>query len=454
MSVQKARQGYKLVKSLFGKYEEIPEEWEIKTIDNVNIKVIDGDRGEEYPKEHEFSKSGYCLFLSAKNVTKSGFLFDECSFISKNKDEKLRKGRLSRRDIVITTRGTVGNIAYFDENIPYEVIRINSGMAILQNNNEIVLQDFFYHLLKSQYITKQLTLFAFGSAQPQLTISIINSLKLIIPKKIEEQQKIASILSNVDSLINQTQKIIEQTQRLKKGLMQRLLTRGIGHTKFKKLDVIPRHITSEIPVEWGIKIMKKVLIGKTQNGINVKLENYGEGVPIFEIDSLYKSEFIIDQSNLRKVPIENKDELERYGLRENDLVINRVSKVKEGVGKMLLVLKPIKNLIYEGNMIRIRINEELLIPKFVEFFSKTNLYSKYMQSTCKTTSLTSIDQEIIEKTPIVIPSKNEQSQIIRILEHEDSQIQKQQEHKSKLETLKKGLMQKLLTGQRRTTCSY
>jgi len=200
--------------------------------------------------------------------------------------------------------------------------------------------------------------------------------------------------------------------------------------------------------------MKKVLIGKTQNGINVKLENYGEGVPIFEIDSLYKSEFIIDQSNLRKVPIENKDELERYGLRENDLVINRVSKVKEGVGKMLLVLKPIKNLIYEGNMIRIRINEELLIPKFVEFFSKTNLYSKYMQSTCKTTSLTSIDQEIIEKTPIVIPSKNEQSQIIRILEHEDSQIQKQQEHKSKLETLKKGLMQKLLTGQRRTTCSY
>ena len=51
---------------------------------------------------------------------------------------------------------------------------------------------------------------------------------------IKEQQKIASILSNVDELIQKTEQIIEQTQRLKKGLMQRLLTKGIGHTKFKE----------------------------------------------------------------------------------------------------------------------------------------------------------------------------------------------------------------------------
>ena len=53
---------------------------------------------------------------------------------------------------------------------------------------------------------------------------------------LKEQQKIASILSKVDELIQKTEQIIEQTQRLKKGLMQRLLTKGIGHTKFKKTN--------------------------------------------------------------------------------------------------------------------------------------------------------------------------------------------------------------------------
>ena len=89
----------------------IPKEWDILYICDSSVDVLDGDRGNEYPKEKDFMSSGYCLFLSAKNVTKNGFKFDECSFISEEKDGKLRKGRLVKGDIVITTRGTVGNMA-------------------------------------------------------------------------------------------------------------------------------------------------------------------------------------------------------------------------------------------------------------------------------------------------------------------------------------------------------
>ena len=74
-----------------------------------------------------------------------------------------------------------------------------------------------------------------GTAQYQICIQerfrILNSSSQLI-----EQQKIASILSKVDELIQKTDQIIEQTQRLKKGLMQKLLTKGIGHTKFKKVS--------------------------------------------------------------------------------------------------------------------------------------------------------------------------------------------------------------------------
>ena len=62
-------------------------EWEEKTLDKV-LKVIDGDRGANYPKSTDFSNDGYCLFLNTKNVTKKGFAFDEKSFITKEKDEQ------------------------------------------------------------------------------------------------------------------------------------------------------------------------------------------------------------------------------------------------------------------------------------------------------------------------------------------------------------------------------
>ncbi|NLC27817.1 MAG: hypothetical protein GX780_03480, partial [Campylobacteraceae bacterium] len=107
----------------------IPDEWEV--VDFLKaINLIDGDRGTNYPKDEDFSEHGYCVFLSAKNVTKDGFRFNEIQFITKDKDEQLRKGKLVKNDTVLTTRGTVGNIAYFDESVIFKNMRINSGMII------------------------------------------------------------------------------------------------------------------------------------------------------------------------------------------------------------------------------------------------------------------------------------------------------------------------------------
>jgi restriction endonuclease S subunit len=96
------------------------------------IEIIDGDRGVNYPKKEAFSSEGYCLFLNTGNVRKGFFDFENNQFISEQKDKMLRKRKLKYNDIVLTTRGTVGNIAYYDKDIMYKNIRINSGMAILK----------------------------------------------------------------------------------------------------------------------------------------------------------------------------------------------------------------------------------------------------------------------------------------------------------------------------------
>lgn len=86
-------------------------EWPMTTLGDGPLEIIDGDRGSNYPKQQDFAPIGHCLFLNAGNVTESGFNFSDCAFISSEKDAALRKGKLRRSDIVLTTRGTVGNVA-------------------------------------------------------------------------------------------------------------------------------------------------------------------------------------------------------------------------------------------------------------------------------------------------------------------------------------------------------
>lgn len=158
--------------------------------------IIDGDRGKNYPKVGDFLDTGYCLFLNAKNVTQKGFDFENCNFITREKDDALRKGKLSRGDVVLTTRGTVGNLAYYSENIPYENIRINSGMVILRMDRSVLNEIYFIELFKMKLndIREKI---ASGSAQPQLPISTMNKIILIIPP-LELQNQFASFVEEID----------------------------------------------------------------------------------------------------------------------------------------------------------------------------------------------------------------------------------------------------------------
>ena len=188
---------------------------EIPTI----CEIIDGDRGKNYPKAEEFYNEEYCLFLNAKNVTSNGFAFENCMFITEEKDKLLRKGKLQRGDVVLTTRGTVGNIALYTDSIPYDNVRINSGMVILRMNRDLINEIFFIEQFKLQ-IENIKSKFASGSAQPQLPISKMNNIKILIPR-IEEQNKFSNIVKQIDKQKFKIQKSLEEMQNLQESLMNK-----------------------------------------------------------------------------------------------------------------------------------------------------------------------------------------------------------------------------------------
>jgi len=180
-----------IAQALFKRWFE-SEKWD-KRIESLPIRIIDGDRGVNYPSQDDLVDKGYCLFLSAENVTDEGFKFDNCSFISKEKDKILRSGKLNRNDIVLTSRGTVGNIVFCDKYIAHEHIRINSGMLIFRYDDKDVGNIFLYSLMNTQRFSDLIRSYLSGSAQPQLPIKDIRKMEIIGPKKeqILEYTKVA-----------------------------------------------------------------------------------------------------------------------------------------------------------------------------------------------------------------------------------------------------------------------
>lgn len=173
---------------------------EYRQLGDVAIQFIDGDRGKNYPSNNEFSNVGYCLFLNAKNVTPDGFSFGEVSFITQKKDAMLRKGKLEKNDVVLTTRGTVGNVAFYGERVLYSNVRINSGMLIIRPDPSVFCPEYVYWLFRSDVIQDQIKRFRSGTAQPQLPISSIKKFEIPLVD-IKTQKEIAAILSALDEKI-------------------------------------------------------------------------------------------------------------------------------------------------------------------------------------------------------------------------------------------------------------
>ncbi|MEG1312119.1 MAG: restriction endonuclease subunit S [Romboutsia sp.] len=177
--------------------KDIPIDFNVGNLENL-VSIIDGDRGKNYPSKEEMYDEGFCLFLNAGNVTNKGFKFTDRSFISEEKDNLLRKGKLHRNDVVVTSRGTVGNVGYYSDIVPFENIRINSGMVILRAEKHKEYGIFAYMLLRSKYMKNTIESYLSGSAQPQLPIKDLVKIPIIIPshQTIIQFAKISTIYQN------------------------------------------------------------------------------------------------------------------------------------------------------------------------------------------------------------------------------------------------------------------
>ena len=386
--------------------------FDVDQLESTGIDVIDGDRGKNYPHQNELLSTGFCLFLSAKNVTKSGFSFSETQFISQRKDALLNNGRLCRGDIVITTRGTVGNVALYSPQVPYENIRINSGMLIIRCANNISNQ-YLYQVLRSEWFQKQIMAVQSGSAQPQLPKSHFLKMNIPLPP-LPIQEKIASILQLIDDKITTNNSINDNLEQQAKALYKDWF-----------LDFSPFSSDGTLPDGWRIGTVgdiiqlhdsKRVPLSGTERSKMAKLYPYYGATSLMD----YVDNYLFDGIYLL--------------LGEDGTVVDNLG-------------FPILQYVYG----RFWVNNHAHIITGKEGFSVEELYLFFGLTNIKSIVTGAVQQKVsqqnLKKVPAIIPSSTALSSFDELIQPIFSQIRNLRDENARLTSLRDILLPKLMSGE-------
>ena len=200
-------------------YGLIPKNWSFKRIDEMNLDISDGNYSSKYPTKQEFKDEGI-PFIRGTDFVGYSISKKSLMFITPEKHSILKKGHLKKNDILITTRGEIGRIAFvsddfIDANINAQLIRINGG--------SIYPRSFLGTALISEYIQNDIQSLVTGTALQQLPVGKFNQIKFLIPDDHKIIEKFDDFAENNLKLIQANEKENELLEQLKDTLLPKLM---------------------------------------------------------------------------------------------------------------------------------------------------------------------------------------------------------------------------------------
>ena len=226
------------------------EGWNKTNLDSVISAIQSGSR----PKGGVTNDRGDIPSLGGENIINpGGITLGDVKLVSLDFYYKMTKGHLQDGDVLINKDGAQTGKVGFYKSPTNQLACINEHLFILRGIPNRIEQKYLYYTLLSQSGQHQIRSQISGSAQPGLKSGFVKGLMLDLPALLSEQAKIAEILSTLDRSIEQTEALIAKQQRIKTGLMQDLLTRGIdehGNLRSEKTHQFKDSPLGRIPVEW------------------------------------------------------------------------------------------------------------------------------------------------------------------------------------------------------------
>jgi type I restriction enzyme S subunit len=380
---------------------EIPEEWDMTEIESI-CDILDSQR---IPLNEE-----------VRRTMKGEIPYYGANGLVDHVNDYIFEGKL----ILVAEDG-----GYFDEYTTRPIAYLVNGKCWVNNHAHVLKvregdgysTEYIFYSLEH----RNLMPFIKGSTRPKLNQKELREIPIPIPP-LPEQKKIASILSTVDDAIQKTDEIIAKTERLKKGLMQRLLTSGIGHREFKDTEI------GKIPKDWEVmKLGNAITYVKGKKPKGMTEEHQREYFPYLSAEYLRNNKITKFVEPSQDVILVN----------EGDLIL-----LWDGsnAGEFFWG----KQGILSSTMVRIEQEKPSYDQKFLFYLLKAK--ESFLKGQTKGTGIPHVNENVLNNLVIPDPPLGEQQKIAEILSTVDEQIEKERAKKGHLEQLKKGLMQVLLTG--------
>jgi type I restriction enzyme S subunit len=362
-------------------------------------------------------------FLNIRCIQNNQLLKDKLQFVDENIVRKhFKHFLLQENDLVVSSSGTLGRTLFIKkEHLP---LLLNTSIIRMRPTNESLSRFYLKYFIESEFFQKEIYRLSTGSAQSNYGPSHLKRIFLILPP-LPEQRKIAQILETVDNAIEKTEKIIEKYKRIKQGLMQDLLTKGIdenGNIRSEKTHKFKDSPLGRIPEEWEVVRLGEAFYIKAGG----------------DIDKLSYSD---TKDERFKYPIfsntlENKGLYgysDRFTYPENCITIT-------GRGTLGYAIPRFEKF---NAIIRVLV----LIPKFeINIVFISEYINNKINFVVESTGVPQLTAPKVAEYYIPLPPLSEQKRIAEILSQIDQAIEKEEKYKEKLERLKKGLMEDLLTG--------
>jgi len=392
--------------------------------------------------------TGEVASLGGENIVQSGGVtLSEVKRVPQAFFKRMTKGHLVDGDVLINKDGAqTGKVGIYIGD-GSGLACINEHVFLIRGNEDKIYQDFLYYTLLSEHGQRQIAAQISGSAQPGLKSSFLKGVITDIPESLNEQTKIAEILSTVDRAIEQTEALIAKQQRIKTGLMQDLLTRGIdehGNLRSEQTHEFKDSPLGRIPVEWDVMKLSEATSKLITYGIVQPGGNVPDGVPFVQTKDLTRGQ--LESRLMDRTSHDIHSAYERSAIHTGDIVIG----IRASVGFVAQVPKELNGTNISRGVARLSSSKKLL-GRYLFWIVQAVHIQNSIKMEIKGSTYPEITLPALRNILIQVPNPDEQNKIAKSLDLSANQIRQIEFRLTKLRSLKTALMQDLLTGRKRVT---
>ncbi|MFZ8788403.1 MAG: restriction endonuclease subunit S [Acidilobaceae archaeon] len=409
---------------------EIPKEWKLEKLGRL-VSYIKGRR----PKRlyDEKLSEEFIPYLTAEYMRG----LEKPKWCSPKEDPKVI--RVQYDDVIMIWDGSYSGHVFTG----FEGV-LASTMIKIFPSEEIDKRFLYYYLTKNFQKLRGTTV---GTGIPHVNKKVFEELLIPLPS-LNEQKRIAEILLRVDNAIEGADKAIVKLERLKRGLMSELLTGRIrvreenGRLSFHRETELQETEIGKIPKEWGLAKLEKIakiITGPFGSQLK-KSELTNHGIKVYTQENVLERNFEIGNLYISE---EKFKELKNFEVMPDDVLLT----IRGTIGKSIKVPTSITKGIIHTNLAIIRLEKKEVLPDFVELvFNESEIWMEQVRRMYSATTIPALYGRTLKQIKIMLPPLNEQKAITHIFSTVNRAIELYREEMTRLERLKRGLMDLLLTG--------